>query len=154
MPSYAFAPTIITLCAEVYGWAHYTHSKGAVKLHTLQNFSTLLPEYAHITDGKTADNTEVKSGSMDVSDRGYFDMLVLNFWDSIKVLFVVRVKDNLLYECMKERELPDNVHPEVLIDEIVRLRGKETTEQYLKPIRRIAVYNAWPDSRWNYSSTT
>ncbi len=91
---------------------------------------------------------------MDVSDRVYFDTLVLNFWDSIKVLFVVRVKDNLLYEYMKERELPDNVHPEVLIDEIVRLRGKETTEQYLKPIRRIAVYNAWPDSRWNYSSTT
>ena len=40
---YALDSTIITLCAEVYDWAHYTHSKGAVKLHTLLNFMTLLP---------------------------------------------------------------------------------------------------------------
>ncbi len=73
--AYALDSTIITLCAGVYNWAHYTHSKGAVKLHTLLNFSTLLPEYVYITDGKTADNTaarqvEVKPGSIVVSDRG------------------------------------------------------------------------------------
>lgn len=86
---YALDSTIITLCAEVYDWAHYTHSKGAVKLHTLLNFMALLPEYVHITDGKTSDNTaarqvEVKPGSIVVGDRGYFDTLLLNFWDSIK----------------------------------------------------------------------
>lgn len=147
---YALDSTIITLCAEVYDWAHYTHSKGAVKLHTLLNFMTLLPEYVHITDGKAGDNTaarhvEIKPGSIVVSDRGYFDTLLLNFWDSIKVFFVVRVKHNLLYERIEERELPDNTHPEVLIDEIVRLTGNETAEQYPKPIRRIAVYNAQHD---------
>ena len=62
--------------------------------------------------------------------------------DSIKVFFVVRVKDNLLYERIEERELPDKAHPEVLIDEIVRLTGNDTAEQYPRPIRRIAVYNA------------
>ena len=147
---YALDSTIITLCAEVYDWAHYTHSKGAVKLHTLLNFMTLLPEYVHITDGKAGDNTaarhvEIKPGSIVVSDRGYFDTLLLNFWDSIKVFFAVRVKHNLLYERIEERELPDNTHPEVLIDEIVRLTGNETAEQYPKPIRRIAVYNAQHD---------
>lgn len=144
---YALDSTIITLCAEVYDWAHYTHSKGAVKLHTLLNFDTQLPKYVYITDGKVADNTaarqvEVKPGSIVVSDRGYFDTSLLNFWDSIKVFFVVRVKDNLLYERIKERELPDKAHPEVLIDEIVRLTGNDTAEQYPKPIRRIAVYKA------------
>ena len=83
--------------------------RGAVKLHTLLNFRTLLPEYVQITDGKTADNTaakqvEVKPGSIVVSDRGYFDTLLLNFWDSIKVFFMVRVKDNLLYERIEEWE--------------------------------------------------
>lgn len=144
---YALDSTIITLCAEVYDWAHYTHSKGAVKLHTLLNFMTLLPEFVYITDGKVADNTaarqvEVKPRSIVVSDRGYFDTLLLKFWDSIKVFFVVRVKGNLIYERMEERELPDNAHPEVLIDEIVKLTGNETSEQYPKNIRRIAVYNA------------
>ena len=56
----------------------------------------------------------------------------MKFWDSIKVFFVVRVKDNLLYERIQERELPDNTHPEVLIDEIVKLTGNETSEQYPK----------------------
>ena len=135
---YALDSTIITLCAEVYDWAHYTHSKGAVKLHTLLNFMTLLPEYVHITDGKVADNT----AAIVVSDRGYFDTCLLNFWDSIKVFFVVRVRDNLIYKRMEERELPDKAHPEVLIDEIVILKGNATAEQYSKPIRRIAVYNA------------
>lgn len=144
---YALDSTIITLCAEVYDWAHCTHSKGAVKLYTLLNFMTLLPEYVHITDGKAGDNTaarhiEIKPGSIAVSDRGYFDTLLLNFGDSIKVFFVVRVKDNLLYERIEERELPDNTHPEVLIDKIVRLTGNETAKQHPKSIRRIAVYNA------------
>ena len=146
-PVYALDSTIITLCAEVYDWAHYTHAKGAVKLHTLLNFSTMLPEYVHITDGKAGDNTaarnvKVKPGSIVVCDRGYFDTLLLKFWDSIKVFFVVRVKDNLLYERIEERDLPDKAHPEVLIDEIVRLTGNDTAEQYAKSIRRIAVYNA------------
>ena len=38
--------------------------------------------------------------------------------------------------------MPDKAHPEVLIDEIVRLTGNDTAEQYPRPIRRIAVYNA------------
>ena len=147
MPVYALDSTIITLCAEVYDWARYTHAKGAVKLHTLLNFRTLLPEYVHITDGKAGDNTaarnvEVKPGSIVVCDRGYFDTLLLKLWDSMKVFFVVRVKDNLLYERIEERDLPYKAHPEVLIDEIVRLTGNETAEQYAEPIRRIAVYNA------------
>lgn len=101
----------------------------------------------YVTDGKVADNTaarrvEVKTGSIVVSDRGYFDTLLLNFWDSIKVFFVVRVKDNMLYERIKERDLPDNARPEIFIDEIVRLTGNETAIQYPKPMRRIAVYNA------------
>ena len=58
------------------------------------------------------------------------------------MFFVVRVKDNLLYERIEERDLPDKAHPEVLIDEIVRLTGNDTAEQYAKSIRRIAVYNA------------
>lgn len=144
---HALDSTIITLCAEVYDWARYTHAKGAVKLHTLLNFRTLLPEYVHITDGRAGDNTaarnvEVKPGSIVVCDRGYLDTLLLNFWDSIKVFFVVRAKDNLLYERIKERELPGNAHPEVLIDEVVRLTGNDTAGQYPKPLRRIAVYNA------------
>ena len=107
----------------------------------------MLSEFVHITDGKTGNNTaarnvEVKPGSIVVCDRGYFDTLLMKFWDSIKVFFIVRVKDNLVYERIEERGLPDNTHQKVLIDEIVRLTGNGTSGQYPKSIRRIAVYNA------------
>ena len=145
--AYALDSTVITLCAKVYDWARYTHAKGAVRLHTLLNFHTMLPDFVHITDGKTGDNTaarnvEMKPGSIVVCDRGYFDTLLMKFWDSIKVFFIVRVKDNLVYERIEERGLPDNTHQEVLLDEIVRLTGNSTSGQYPKSIRRIAVYNA------------
>lgn len=107
----------------------------------------MFPEYVHITDGKAGDNTaagsvKVKPGSIVVCDRGYSDTSLMSFWDSMKVFFVVRVRENLLYERIEERELPDKAHSEVLIDETVHLTGNETAGKYQKPIRRIAVYNA------------
>ena len=49
----------------------------------------MLPEFVHITDGKTEDNTaasnvEVKPGSIVVCDRGYFDTLLMKFWGQHK----------------------------------------------------------------------
>lgn len=144
---HALDSSTITLCAEVYDWAHYTHSKGAVRLHTLLNFETMLPDFVHITDGKSGDNTaarnvQVKGGSIIVCDRGYFDTELFYVWDSKNVFFVCRVRDNMLYQRIEERDLPQKTHPEVLIDELVQLTGNETSVQYPKPIRRIAVYNA------------
>ena len=106
-----------------------------------------LNEYVHITDGKGADNTsagqvKLKAGDIVVCDRGYFDTELLNVWDRSKVFFVARVRDNMLYERIEERDLPDKAHPEVLIDEIVKLTGTGTSGQYQKPIRRTAVYNS------------
>lgn len=48
-------------------------------------------------------------------------------------VFVVMVKDNLLYECIEERELPENAYLEVLINATVSLIGNETSGQYPKP---------------------
>lgn len=90
----------------------------------------MLPEYVHITDGKGADNTsagqvKLKAGDIVVCDRGYFDTELLNVWDSSKVFFVARVRDNMLYERIEERDLPDKAHPEVLIDESSSLLARE-----------------------------
>ena len=97
----------------------------------------MLPEYVHITDGKGADNTsagrvKLKAGDIVVCDWGYFDTELLNVWDRSKVFFVARVRDNMLYERIEERDLPDKAHPEVLIDEIVKLTGTGTSGQYQK----------------------
>ena len=40
----------ITLTMSLYEWAHYTTRKGAVKMHTLLDYDSLLPEFVNITD--------------------------------------------------------------------------------------------------------
>ena len=46
----------ITLTMSLYEWAHYTTKKGAVKMHTLLDDDSLLPEFVNTTDGKCGDN--------------------------------------------------------------------------------------------------
>lgn len=136
--------TLMSLCISMYDWALYTRTKGAVKMHTVLDFETLLPEFVCISDGKGADNTIAKQlhfapGTIVVADRIYSDTELLNLWDSNGVLFVVRGKDNLLFEAVCERDLPERNSQEILIDEEVQLVGVQTAEKYPKKIRRIAV---------------
>ena len=48
-----------------------------------------------------------------------------NIWDSTGVVFIVRGKDNIQFESIRERDLPDTTSQEILIDEEVRLTGVE-----------------------------
>lgn len=136
--------TLMSLCISMYDWALYTHTKGAVKMHTVLDFETLLPEFVCISDGKGADNTMAKQlhfspGTIVVADRIYSDTDLLNLWASNGVLFVVRGKSNLLFHSVCERDLPEHSSQEILIDQEIQLTGVQTTDKYPKKIRRIAV---------------
>ncbi len=138
--------TTITLSLSAFDWAKYKTAKGAVKMHTLLDFDGALPAYAHITDGKTADNKgaadiPLVNGSVIVADRFYNDFPMLNIWDSNQVYFVVRHKDNLRYTTIQENPLPENRHPHVLKDEIIELVGFVSRGKYPKRLRRVAVWD-------------
>lgn len=146
MPVKLLDSSTITLTMSLYEWAHYTTKKGAVKMHTLLDNDSLLPEFVNVTDGKCGDNKgafdiPVSSHSVVVADRGYCDFSLLENWDSRNVFFVVRHKDNLLYTQIKELPLPEKSAQDVLIDEIIKLTGTQTKRKYTKPLRRIAVWN-------------
>ena len=146
MPIKLLDSSTVTLTMSLYEWAHYTTKKGAVKMHTLLDYDSLLPEFVNITDGKCGDNKAafdipVTPHSVVVADRGYCDFSLLNDWDSNNVFFVVRHKDNLLYSQIKELDLPEKRAQNVLIDEIIELDGTQTKRKYPKRIRRIAVWN-------------
>ena len=146
MPIKLLDSSTVTLTMSLYEWAHYTTKKGAVKMHTLLDYDSLLPEFVNITDGKCGDNTAafdipVTPHSVVVADRGYCDFALLNDWDSNNVFFVVRHKDNLLYSRIKELDLPGKRAQNVLIDEIIELDGTQTKRKYPKRMRRIAVWN-------------
>ena len=60
-PLYSLDATVIKLCLSLFDWAHYTKTKGALKMHTLLDVRTSLPELITITDGKVGDATAGKS---------------------------------------------------------------------------------------------
>ncbi len=136
----------ISLCLSLFDWARYKTSKGAVKMHTLLDYDGNLPAYVNITDGKTADNkgaydVPLLKGSVIVADRFYNDFSLLNIWDSKGVYFVVRHKDNIQFKTIKEKELPENRHENILKDEIIELTGNTSKKKYPKRLRRVAIWN-------------
>mgnify|MGYP000219588745 CR=1 FL=1 len=138
--------TTISLCLSIFDWAKYKTAKGAVKMHTLLDFDGNLPSYVNITDGKTADNKgayeiPLLKGSVIVADRFYNDFYLLNLWDSKGVYFVIRHKDNIQYNVIKENELPENKHQHILKDEIIELKNNASNGRYPKKLRRVAVWD-------------
>ena len=138
--------TTISLCLSLFDWAKYKTAKGAIKMHTLLDFDGNLPAYVNITNGKTADNKgayniPLLKGSVIVADRFYNDFSLLNIWDSKGVFFVVRHKENIQYNVVKENDLPEDRHPHLLKDEIIELKNEGSKEKYPKQLRRIAIWD-------------
>jgi IS4 transposase len=79
--------------------------------------------------------------SVIVADRFYNDFSLLNVWDSSQVFFVVRHKENIQHERVKENELPDIRHQHILIDEIIVLKNQSSKDKYSKKLRRVAIWD-------------
>ncbi|MES1147257.1 MAG: IS4 family transposase [bacterium] len=134
--------TVIPLCLSVFDWARYKRAKGAVKLHMILDHDGYLPNYAVVTDGKTADITAAKRmtfapDTMLVFDRGYADH---NWWLQLtqqKVHFVTRLKDSVEYGIVAQLTEPEDKG--ILRDEVVLL----CSQQDLGPealLRRVEVW--------------
>jgi len=143
---YLLDSTLITLCSELFPWASYSKTKGAVKLHTLLDYDGCLPRYVYISDGKVGDVTGARSidipkNCVVVADRGYECFDLLKEWDEKGVTFVVRIKETTGRIGCKERELPENKDFEILIDEDFILENPETRKKYPKKLRRVVIYD-------------
>lgn len=145
-PIFLLDSTVVSLCLSVFDWATFRTKKGAVKMHTLLDYDGKLPVYVNITEGSVADNKgaydiPLEKGSVIVADRYYNDFPMLNIWDSRGVFFVIRHKDNLKFNTIKERDLPENTAQEVLIDEEIELSNPQSKIKYPEKLRRVAVWD-------------
>ena len=136
--------TTIDLCLSLFPWAEFRQTKGAVKLHLLLDHDGYLPDFAVITDGKTADVTTARyfmlsRGSIVAVDRGYCDFELFAQWNNSGVFFVTRLKGNAAYEVVESRVPPH--HSNVLADQIIRLTGPQTRRKYPGPLRRVVVWD-------------
>ena len=135
--------SVIDLCLEMFDWAHFRRTKGAIKLHLLLDHDGYLPSFAIITEGmvsdvKVAHQFQFDPGTIVVDDRGYNDYGLFGRWTAQGVYFVTRMKENALYEVIGEKEVSQHCY--ILKDEQIELKGVGAIEKCPFPLRRIEVY--------------
>jgi len=141
-PLLSLDSTVIPVCASMFDWAKYVKTKGAIKVHTVLDNRSILPQYAVITDGKTADVKVARllkfdPGAIVVMDRGYEDH---DWWRKLTadgVFFVSRLKDSTSYGIVEELPLPTDAT--FLRDEVVVLASDKSREDAMR-LRRIEVW--------------
>ena len=142
---YALDATTIDLCLDVFWWAKFRSTKAAIKLHTILDLKTAIPEYIFITDGSvhevnTLDYFSLPAGSYLVMDKGYIDFTRLWRLARERTNFVVRAKKNMKYKVI-ERVLTDKTKG-VLCDQTIILTDPITNKKYPECLRRIRYYDA------------
>jgi hypothetical protein len=105
--------TTVELVSEVFAWAKYAKSKGAIKLHLMLDHDGYMPKFAVVTDGKKADVTIGRSftfdpGNVVVFDRGYIDYEWFRSLTAQGVFFVTRLKKNATYRVVQTLPAPQN----------------------------------------------
>jgi hypothetical protein len=138
----------IDLCLQMFDWAHFRRTKGAIKLHLLLDHDGYLPSFAIITEGKVSDVKvahllQFDPGTIVIDDRGYNDYSLFGKWTAQRVYFVTQMKENALYEVVGEKKVPQNRN--ILKDELIELKGVKAIEKCPYPLRRIEVYNPEKD---------
>ena len=137
---YALDSTTIDLCLNLFPWAHFRRTKGAIKLHTLLDLRGSIPAFISISQGKQADvrvldELVLEPGSFYVMDRGYVDFRRLYGFVLASAFFVTRAKTNLKFNRLES--LPVDPSTGVRSDQIVWLRNASSVRLYPDKLRRI-----------------
>lgn len=141
---FAVDATVIDLCLSVFCWANFRSTKAAVKLHTVLDLKTSIPEFILITEGNVHDVNaldviEIEKGSYYIMDKGYIDFKRLYRMHKEGALFVVRAKENLgAYSIAKKsvkRELG------IIADDYIHLAGPTSSKNYPKCLRFIQYHD-------------
>jgi hypothetical protein len=96
-PLLSLDSTTISLCLNLFPWAHFRTAKGAIKVHTLLDHAGHLPAVVVMTAGKGSDiamarGLQLPKGSIVAMDRGYIDYRFLFRLTQDGVYFVTRQK--------------------------------------------------------------
>ena len=154
---YALDSTTIDLCLSLFPWAKFRKEKGAIKLHTLFNVRSQIPELITITEGKINDIPPAHEidfeafpkGSIFVFDRGYNDYSLLRKIKDAGHHFVIRMKKNThIFRILgQERKLCGT---RVLADETVAFALPEAQESYPDDLRLVTYHDEEHDETYQF----
>ena len=142
--AYALDSTTIDLCLNLFRWAKFRRTKGAIKLHTLLDLRGPIPTFIHISDGKlhdvhALDLIPIEPGSFYVMDRGYLDFERLHAFQDLGAFFIIRAKRSLKYVRVQSQEVDPSTG--VRSDQIIRLKIFYSQKGYPDRLRRIRYFD-------------
>jgi len=130
---YALDSSTIDLCLNLFPWAKFRKTKSAIKLHTLLELRTHIPDFIEITDGKVHDVNILdvlipEAGSFYIMDRAYNDFSRLYQLHLLGAFFVVRGKSNMKFRRVYSYKIEKSTG--LKCDQIIRLIGQKTSDNY------------------------
>jgi hypothetical protein len=140
--------TMIDLCVELFPWATYKRTKGAVKLHFTLDHDGYLPTALVITEGTRAETVIARRqtfapGTILVLDRGYVNHTWFAELTRGGVFFVTRLKADAAYAVRETYPVPQTGG--IVADEAILWRTAHSQARYAPdlPLRRVTM--ALPD---------
>lgn len=142
---YALDSSTIDLCLNLFPWAKFRKTKSAVKLHTLLDVMTHIPDFIEITDGKFHDVNILdvlipEAGSFYIMDRAYNDFYRLYQLHILGAFFVIRAKTNMKYSRVYSHKIDKSTG--LKCDQTIKLTGKETSNYYPEHLRRVRYFDS------------
>lgn len=146
---YALDSTTIDLCLSMFPWAVFRKKKGAIKLHTLLDMRGNIPSILGISNGKMHDVNILdvliaEPGALYLIDRGYIDFARLHNLTESCAYFITRSKSNMQFNRLVSQEV--DKQSGILCDQIIRLSGFYTSQDYPDRLRRIKYHDAETDN--------
>ena len=161
--------TTIQLTAFSMGWARHRRQKAAARMHTALNMRSFPPSFVIVRSARDSDPKSawelcagLRAGEVVVFDRAYVDFRHLHALSGRGVVWVTRLKENILFESAGQQpaggkgaaaqagKAAGDVGRQpagkrkytrkdctVLSDERIRLTGKGTSELYPEEIRLV-----------------
>lgn len=141
---FALDSTTVDLCLDIFWWATFRSTKSAIKIHTLLDCKTSIPEFIFISEGNVhdvniLDKITIKKGSYYIMDKAYVDFERLHSIHSKKAFFVVRAKENLQFTRINSK--PVNKEKNILCDQEIKLKGFYSRKNYPESLRRVKFYD-------------
>jgi hypothetical protein len=142
---YALDSSTIDLCLNLFPWAKFRKTKGAIKLHTLLDVMTHIPNFIEITDGKYHDVNILdilipEAGSFYIMDRAYNDFYRLYQLHILGAFFVIREKCNLKYRRIYSHKIDKSTG--LKCDQTIKLTGTKTSKYYPEHLRRVRYFDS------------
>ena len=138
----SFDSSTITLCKSLCEWAKFRRNKSGIKMHTLLNNETQIPDFMEITEARGHDSKglwkiPIEANTIYVLDRAY---LCLKWLYSVVLgdsHFVMRLKTNTRFRVLKRFEVRKvNKERGVILDQEIKFTGTKK-DDYPVSLRRI-----------------